>query len=168
MLKLILIAAFATFGIANTATANDKIIVGYITVQAGDIDVEARLQHLHSARQIVWLYQNYGRLQSRKQIVTGPRIHLIAYQYDLGPVIWEDVSTSPGMHRVWMPKSVARNTGVFCVRVYGYRIVNVNNLQVRSDGSTSWCENDLARYVDEPWMQGANGGYGFPLILERI
>jgi len=152
-----------------TAPSNEgSVIVGYIAAKGGQLDVEV-IQRFPSSKQIMWLDENYATLQKNDQLVTGMKVHLVAYAgTDGGTPIWENISISTGSHRVGMPKSVVRNTGSFCLRVYGYRITNVENVQIRPDGSTSWCEDDLKDYVDADWMQGPDGGYGFPLILDRL
>ena len=145
----------------------ETVVVGYIPANAGNIDVESRISHLPSSRQIVWLYENYDRLLRKGQIATGMPVEIVAYGRDMNTVIWRDQSVSSGMRRVEMPKHIARQTGIICARVTGYRILNVENVQMGKN-QTSWCDEDFASYVDESWMQGEDGGYGFPLLLEPL
>jgi hypothetical protein len=94
-------------------------------------------------------------------------VTIVAYGQDRNTVIWSDTSVSDGQRRAMMPKHLMRQTGIICARVTGYRILNVENLQM-GEGQTSWCDVDFASYVDQSWMQGKDGGYGFPLVLEPM
>jgi hypothetical protein len=142
--------------------------VGYIAVEAG-FDIESRVAHLPSSAQIVWLHENYDRLAREGFVQTGAQVQIVAYGNNNTDVIWSDETISSGQRRAQMPLSVMRATDVICARVTGYRIVNVENVQISHDGTTSsWCESEFAQFADEPWMRGANGGFGFPLILEPL
>ena len=158
----------ATESSPTVARTQGSVNVGYIAVAAG-FDIEARIGHMPSSAQIVWLHQNYAQLERQGAVATGARIEIVAYGNNNSEVIWSDVTTSTGQRRAQMPKAVMAATDVICARVTGYRIVNVENVQLSRDGnSTSWCQYEFAEYVNAPWMQGASGGYGFPLILEEI
>ena len=153
-------------------TASEKVVVGYIAVKGslmGGFNVESKISHLPSSSQIGWLHSNYDMLQRKRQLATGMTVKIVAYGQDRNTVIWSDTSVSSGQHRVTMPKHLMRQTGIICARVTGYRILNVENLQMGA-GQTSWCDVDFASYVDKPWMQGLDDdkGYGFPLILEPL
>ena len=157
--------------ISPTVTrAQGSVNVGYIAVKHG-FDIEARIAHMPSSAQIIWLDENYAQLERQGAVATGARIEIVAYgnSNSNSEVIWSDVTTSTGQRRAQMPKAVMAATDVICARVTGYRIINVENVQFSRDGNTtSWCEYEFAEYVNEPWMQGASGGYGFPLVLEPI
>ena len=182
-LKISLIAAFFVPALAAcqststpqsvprpASTTTEQVVVGYIAAKGslmGGFDVESRISHMPSSSQIGWLHSNYDMLKRKGQLATGMSIKIVAYGQDRDTVIWSDTSVSNGQHRAMMPKHIMRQTGIICARVTGYRILNVENLQM-GNGQTSWSDEDFASYVDKPWMQGKSGGYGFPLVLEPL
>jgi hypothetical protein len=152
--------------------AEGQVVVGYIAVKGsrmGGFDVESRISHLPSSSQIGWMHENYNQLQRTGQLATGMSVEIVAYGRDRNTVIWSNTSVSGGQHRTTMSKSLMRQTGIICARVTGYRILNVENLQMGA-GKTSWCDEDFASHVDKPWMQGLDDdkGYGFPFVLEPL